>query len=163
LKIVAATSDHLDALAELNAEVQAIHVAFDPTRYLEPDLRALRDWFVTALDRPGDTVLVALDDDQVLGYVRAVIKDTPRNPFVFPQRSLYLDQICVREAARGRGIGRSLVSAVFEVARTHGATRVRLDTAYDNQRAQAFFCHLGFRQGHLHWDVRVPASPETDR
>ncbi len=161
MKIVDAAEEHLDQLAELNAEVQAIHVAFDPTRYLAPDLHAMRQWFASILGQPGELLLAAVDDDHVLGYARCVLKDTPINPFVFPQRSLYLDQICVREARRDRGIGRALVAAVFDRARDLGANRVRLDTAYDNQRAQAFFRHLGFRQGHLHWDAPVPPDPRS--
>lgn len=160
MNIVDAGPGHLEQLAELNAEVQAIHVTFDPTRYRAPDVPAMRGWFASILGQPGELLLAALEGDQVLGYARCVIKDTPANPFVFPQRSLYLDQICVREAHRDHGIGRALVAAVFDRARTLGANRVRLDTAFDNHRAQAFFRHLGFRQGHLHWDSPVPPDPD---
>ena len=157
MEILDATADHLAELAELNAEVQAIHVAFDPGRYRQPDLPALRTWFEGILGQPGSFVLVAVEDARAVGYAYAAIKDTPPNPFVFPQRSIYLDQLSVRETHRGRGIGRALVTAVLDRARQLRASRVRLDTAFDNHGAQAFFRDLGFRQGHLHWDATVPS------
>ncbi|MFH1833894.1 MAG: GNAT family N-acetyltransferase [bacterium] len=162
MEIVDATAEHLDGLAALNAEVQAIHVGFDPSRYLQPDLARLRAWFEELLGKAGSFVLVAVEGDRALGYAYFVIRDTPPNPFVFPQRSIYLDQLSVRDGHRGQGVGRALVDAVFARARALGASRVRLDTAHANHRAQTFFSGLGFRQGHLHWDAPVPAAGEDD-
>jgi len=161
LKVVDATAAHLDDLAALNAEVQAIHVAFDPGRYLEPDLAGLRAWFASLLGQPGALLVVAELDGRAVGYAYAAIKDTPPNPFVYPQRSLYLDQLCVRHDRRGQGLGRVLVDAVFARARDLGASHVRLDTAYDNQAAQAFFRRLGFEQGHLHWSAPIREKQTT--
>lgn len=155
MKIVDATTAHLDDLARLNAEVQAIHVAFDPSRYVEPDVQGMRAWFANLLGLPGTLLIVAEQDGRAFGYAYGAIKDTPPNPFVYPQRSIYLDQICVFEDRRGQGIGRALVEAVFDRARALGASRVRLDTAHDNHAAQAFFRCLGFGQGHLHWSASV--------
>jgi len=57
-----------------------------------------------ALVAPGVTTLVALDDDSVLG-VAQVISDGAI--------TAYLSLLVVAETARRRGVGRSLVDAVF--------------------------------------------------
>ena len=54
--------------------------------------------------------------------------------------------IGIVEEHRGRGAGRQLVRASFEVAGQWRAREMRLHTARSNLRGQAFFVHHGFRE-----------------
>jgi ribosomal protein S18 acetylase RimI-like enzyme len=58
---------------------------------------------------------------------------------------LLLDGVCVEAAARGHGIGTLLLDAASDLARDHGADRVRLSVVDDNPRARALYERLGFR------------------
>lgn len=57
---------------------------------------------------------------------------------------LVLDGICVDRAARGRGIGTSLLDAAADRARRLGATAVRLSVIDANPRARALYERHGF-------------------
>ena len=46
---------------------------------------------------------------------------------------------------RGTGLGRKLMQAVTEAARSWGATYCKLSVYGDNEPAQAFYKRLGFR------------------
>lgn len=52
-------------------------------------------------------------------------------------RSCYLQDLFVDEAARGHGRGRLLVEHVAQAARDHGAARLYGHTEQDNQSAAA--------------------------
>ena len=55
-----------------------------------------------------------------------------------------LEDLFVREDARGTGVGRALVQATVDLARERGCRRVELDANEDNAAAQALYSSLGF-------------------
>ena len=56
----------------------------------------------------------------------------------------WLEDLFVREAARGRGLGRALVEAALERARERGCRRIELDVNEDNATALALYDSCGF-------------------
>ncbi len=55
-----------------------------------------------------------------------------------------LEDLFVREEARGSGLGRALVEAVVDLARERGCRRVELDVNEGNAAALALYESLGF-------------------
>jgi GNAT superfamily N-acetyltransferase len=64
-------------------------------------------------------------------------------PAIGPTRSLYLKELYVPAAYRGRGVGKVLMEAVLEAAGRHGCSRVEWTTDVSNTDAQAFYDRLG--------------------
>ncbi|HWK28153.1 MAG TPA: GNAT family N-acetyltransferase, partial [Solirubrobacter sp.] len=56
----------------------------------------------------------------------------------------WLEDLFVRDAARGSGLGRALVSACFERARERGCRRIELDVNEVNTRAIGLYVSCGF-------------------
>ena len=56
----------------------------------------------------------------------------------------WLEDLFVREEARGRGLGRALVEAALERARERGCRRIELDVNEDNTAALALYEACGF-------------------
>ena len=56
----------------------------------------------------------------------------------------WLEDLYVREAARGSGLGRALVEAACERARERGCRRIELDVNEDNAPARALYEACGF-------------------
>jgi len=67
-----------------------------------------------------------------------------------PHRYCYLEDLFVAPAARGRGLGRALIEAVYEKARVANASRVYWLTQSDNTQARILYDkvadNLGFIQ-----------------
>jgi GNAT superfamily N-acetyltransferase len=65
-------------------------------------------------------------------------------------RYCYLEDLFVREAARGQGLGRALIEAVYEKAQAANASRVYWLTQSSNMQARALYDqvadNLGFIQ-----------------
>lgn len=63
----------------------------------------------------------------------------------------YLQDLFVAEQARGRGVGRALIEAVYAVAREQGASRVYWLTHETNQAAMALYDKLADRSGFIQY------------
>jgi ribosomal protein S18 acetylase RimI-like enzyme len=57
----------------------------------------------------------------------------------------WLEDLYVREAARGTGLGRAMVETVIERAQARGCGRLELDTDVSNTAARALYESVGFR------------------
>lgn len=58
---------------------------------------------------------------------------------------LWIEDVYVDEAARGKGLGRALVVEALQRARERGCGRVELDVDVVNEPARALYTKLGFR------------------
>jgi GNAT superfamily N-acetyltransferase len=56
----------------------------------------------------------------------------------------WVEDVFVRESARGTGLGRALVEQALAVARARGCKRVELDVQFDNTAARALYESCGF-------------------
>jgi GNAT superfamily N-acetyltransferase len=63
----------------------------------------------------------------------------------------YLQDLFVAEQARGRGLGRALIEAVYGVARAAGASRVHWLTHETNATARALYDTLADRPGFIQY------------
>ena len=61
----------------------------------------------------------------------------------------YLQDLFTDESARGRGVGRALIDAVYDRARVAGATRVYWQTHETNETAMKLYDKLAERSGFL--------------
>ncbi len=63
----------------------------------------------------------------------------------------YLQDLFTAEEARGRGVGRSLIEAVYEKAKADGASRVYWLTHETNVTAQALYDKVAQRSGFIQY------------
>ena len=98
--------------------------------------------FVRSMIAAGGVHLVALDDDEVVGWCD--IARYEREGF----RHVGRLGIGILATHRGRGIGRRLMTAALDMARTKGFERVELEVFASNVEAATLYERLGFvREG----------------
>ena len=113
-------------LAEYEGEPNAI-------RLTEEDL--IRDGFGPA---PKFRAILAEDNGQPMGYALFF-------PFysTWSGSAIFLEDLFVRDAFRGRGIGKALLGEVARIARQEGCHTIRLDVLDSNAPAIQFYKSLG--------------------
>jgi ribosomal protein S18 acetylase RimI-like enzyme len=141
-----ATEVDLPAVARRAAALVRLHHAWDPARFfLEEPIEHGYCAFLGRMLGDRDTViLVAVRGDAVLGYGYARLE--PRDWNALLDACGMIHDVFVDAAARGRGVGERLVSALCARLADRGAPRVVLTSAWDNREAQALFQRLGFRR-----------------
>ena len=80
-------------------------------------------------------VFVAETDGRVLGYAFCIHKQFTDDNILTDIKTLYIDDLCVDEAARGKHIGRALYDYVLNYAKRAGCYNVTLNVWADNKSA----------------------------
>ena len=92
-------------------------------------------------------ILVAVDEtDMVLGYCFCVYQQPAEGGALKAVKTLYIDDLCVDENVRGKGIGRTLYAAALAMARENGCYNVTLNVWSCNSMAMRFYESLGMQQ-----------------
>lgn len=123
------TPELLDALNRLLPQL-------NPTLTL-PDMDRLR----RLLADPAVTLLVARDDEEIVGTTTVIVYTTP---YWIKAR---LDEVVVDASARGKGVGEALVLAALDVGREKGAQVAELQSGRGPNReaAHRLYFRLGFK------------------
>ena len=85
------------------------------------------------------------EDGHVQGYAFCVVEDFTQDTARTHVRSLYIDDICVDEAARGRHVGSTVYNYVIDWARERGFYNVTLNVWSCNPGAQRFYEAMGMK------------------
>jgi ribosomal protein S18 acetylase RimI-like enzyme len=93
------------------------------------------------------TVLVAVEDGEVLGSVTVELAGTVNPDGSLTPDEAHLRMLGVSPSAQGRGAGRALVQAAVELARAAGKRRLTLGTMAEMTAAQRLYRSLGFAEG----------------
>ena len=108
------------------------------TKYTEAELAAL-------LEDNDTPVFVCVDEhDRVLGHGFCAMQHAGGR-LLAEHDTLYIDDICVDEAARGLGVGRALYGHILDYARARGCYNVTLNVWTCNPGAMAFYERLGMK------------------
>jgi GNAT superfamily N-acetyltransferase len=91
--------------------------------------------------------LVAILDGRVVGIVHYLYHRSTWTAADY----CYLQDLFTAEEARGRGVGRALIEAVYERAKGDGAARVYWLTHETNTSAQALYDKVASRSGFIQY------------
>lgn len=83
------------------------------------------------------------DDGGVQGYAFCAVTEERGDRLLQDRKTLYIDDLCVDEAARGRHIGSNLFAFVREYARSIGCHAVTLNVWEGNEAAIRFYQSMG--------------------
>lgn len=90
-------------------------------------------------------VFVAEKDGAVMGYAFCIHKQFVDDNNMTDIKTLYIDDLCVDEAARGAHIGRGLYEYVVDYAKKSGCYNLTLNVWADNVNAVKFYEKIGLK------------------
>ena len=144
-------------LCEIFAEVDALHCEALPHVFQKPPGPARTRAYIRRLLQSVGVladedamIFVAQSGDDVVGLVKASIREAPDYSIMVPRRYAEIGTLAVKEGFRRSGVGRALMEEIHRWARDRGASQARLDqsalTVWEfNQAARVFYETLGYR------------------
>ena len=149
-----ATSQDIPDICRLLEQVLAVHHAGRPDlfrahgkKYHEKDLQEM-------LNRQDRPVFVYDDGGHVAGYIMCQ-EQTQCGSALMPVKTLYIDDLCVDEGARGKGIGRKLFQYVKDYATSSGFYNMTLHVWNCNPGAMKFYESLGMKSQYTNLELIV--------
>ena len=110
-----AAKQDVACILELLHQVNMVHYNLRPDLF-KPHTTKYNEQELSALLADDTKPVFVFDDEGVLGYAFCQITEVRDHQLLQDIKTLYIDDICVDEAARGRHVGKSLYEYVREYA-----------------------------------------------
>ena len=98
---------------------------------------------LSMMESSATPIFVAVEGDAVLGYGFCQFKKYAGDPVISDHDTLYIDDLCVDEALRGRHIGKELYEAAVQLAKNSGCYNLTLNVWSLNESAMRFYEAMG--------------------
>lgn len=138
-------SDYLP-IAQLWQQLDLLHAKIHPELFsCPPNTLRPREYLQQELKRPHQAILVAEQENVLVGVITIKLYDTPVSPFMVQSRRAYVEDLVVDQAQQRQGIGRQLMKEAAAWARKQGATQILLTVWTGNNDAEIFYHRLGYQ------------------
>lgn len=98
---------------------------------------------LSMLDVPDAPIFVAVEDEKLLGYGFCFVKKIEKDPVLCDRTELYIDDLCVDERCRGKGVGKAIYAQILRYGKQRGCYHVTLNVWSCNPGALAFYEAMG--------------------
>lgn len=140
-----AAEEDFEACEELFYQVFRVHL--DSRGDIFREGRPLdREGYLKILENKNEFILLCRENGGVVGLCHAKLIAAPEIPVVNRRLMLFIDEFCVREGQRGRGVGTALFAETKRRAAALGADSVELNVWNFNRGARKFYSKLGFEE-----------------
>jgi ribosomal protein S18 acetylase RimI-like enzyme len=149
------------AIIELLHQVDMVHHVIRPdlfkpntTKYNEQELETLLDddskpIFVYDAEAPRPNGVQASARGQkgsiILGHAFCQVTEVKDDKLLQDIKTLYIDDICVDEKARGKHVGKALYEFVRDYAKSIGCYNITLNVWEGNDTALSFYRNMGMK------------------
>lgn len=139
-----ACKSDIQRIIDLLHQVNMVHHVIRPdlfkphtTKYNEQELEAMLD--------DSQKPIFVYAGKTVLGYAFCQLSEVRDDQLLQNVKTLYIDDICVDENARGQHIGKALYEYVRDYARSIGCHHITLNVWEGNAPALSFYRNMGMQ------------------
>jgi ribosomal protein S18 acetylase RimI-like enzyme len=141
-----------DGVDRLMQQLHQLHVDARPDVYEAMAHPYAKEKFMQEIGGSDKIMLVAEEDNQVLGACVMTMKDKSG---MVNMRTAYLEDLVVDEEHRNQGYGKALFDAAESVARVWGAERLDLMVWAFNDSAREFYEHMGMSTQRMIYEKKL--------
>lgn len=145
MEIRFAQSKDIPSLIDLLKQVGTIHHQGRPDLFRNGAQKFNADELQDMLQQENMPIFVAVADDQVYGYAFCSYVVTENHPMLCDHKTLYIEDLCVDEKVRGRGIGSKLFQEVKAYGKALRFDSLTLNVWTFNQTALKFYQSMGMK------------------
>lgn len=153
-KIRNAEKRDINKILDLLVQVDMVHHKGRPNLFKGPATKYTAEELDNIISDPESPVFVCVNEEgEVLGHAFCIII-TPREHNVLRSvKTLYIDDICVDEAARRQGVGTALFKYVTAFAKSIDCYNITLNVWACNPEALEFYRNMGMQIQSLHMET----------
>lgn len=138
--------DDTNSLIKLLYQVHAVHSKGRPDIFKTGGIKYQKKEIEDILETPDTPVFVYLNDENnILGYAFCEIKITKESASLQGRKTLYIEDLCVDENARGQHIGTLLFEYVRDFAKEEKCDSITLNVWELNDGAKKFYEKCGMQ------------------
>ena len=132
-----------EAINRLLCQVLMVHHSGRPDIFKCGTKKYTDEELLSIIEDDTRPIFVAVDENKVVGYAFCIYQQHKDNNILTDIKTLYIDDLCVDEACRGKSVGKTLYEYVLEFARTQGFYNVTLNVWSCNEGALKFYEKMG--------------------
>ena len=146
LNIRPASERDIDGIMCLLHQVNDVHADGRPDLFVHGHTKYDAETLKMIMSNPQTPIFVGIDaEGHLAGYCFCIVEDHSDSEHLAPVKTLYIDDLCVDEAYRGRHVGRTIYEAVIDYAKANGFYNVTLNVWSCNPGAIKFYESLGMK------------------
>lgn len=145
IKIRRAENKDIPSINKLLYQVHKVHSDVRPDLFKKGGKKYTDSELSEIISDDKRPIFVAENESGILGYAFCIHKQFINDNSLTDVKTLYIDDLCVDEAARGMSIGKKLYEYVVEYAKKSGYYNVTLNVWADNINAVRFYEHIGLK------------------
>lgn len=135
----------IPGINHLLAQVLLVHHQGRPDLFKEIGQKYTDQELVDLINKTEDPIFIYEEEGKVLGHCFCQTIIHEERPATHPYKSLYIDDLCIEETARGQHIGKALYDYTKKFAKENGYYNITLHAWECNPNAVGFYNHLGMK------------------
>lgn len=134
----------IPAINQLLQEILLVHHHARPDLFKESGQKFSTEELQELLQMPDKPIFVYEEQGEILGHLFCEIVEVKGN-VLEPIKTLFIEDLCVAEAARGKKLGQKLYDFAVQYAKEIGCYNLTLDVWDDNAGARRFYERQGLK------------------
>ena len=141
----------------LMLELHNLHVKNRNDIFKATDSPMKEEYFKDLLNNQDVKLFVIenLENSEILGYSNLKLMNTPNIDIVVKSKYIYIDDFCIKQAYKRKGIGKKLFNFILEYAKQQGVESVQLNVWSFNEDAIEFYNFMGMKERNVRMEMRV--------
>ncbi len=141
-----ATEKDIPQMMDLLHQVELVHHNARPDLFRNGGEKYNASVLKALLRDPSRPILAAAEeDDRMIGYAFCILQEIKNDPVLLDRKELYIDDLCVDAAVRGKGVAKFLWEKTVAYAKDLGCDAVTLNVWEGNERARHFYDNCGLK------------------
>lgn len=134
----------IKGIIDLLYQVDAVHHGIRPDLF-KGNTPKYDEQALEAILSDGSKPIFVFDEGKILGHAFCQITEIKNHRLLQDIKTLYIDDICVDEATRGKHIGKALYEYVRDYAKSIGCYNITLNVWEGNDSAYSFYKNMGMK------------------
>ena len=134
----------IPGIIELLHQVDMVHHVLRPDLF-KPNTTKYDEQELETLMSDDNKPVFVFEDGMILGHAFCLVTEVKDDKLLQDIKTLYIDDICVDESARGEHIGKALYEFVRGYAQSIGCYNITLNVWEGNDAALSFYRNMGMK------------------